>query len=468
MTAPNPGADPFLAPPLDAEQLALLSRYGQERPTTAGQVLFHEGDRAYDFIVILSGTVAVTDHQAGVERELANLGPGRFVAELNILTGERVFATAVVREPGSVLVVPVDRLQEVIAQDQTLSDVIVQVLLRRRRWFLQQRAGLRIFGSRTSPDARRLRTFAARNRLPHVWVDLDTDPAAGAVLARQGLGPGDAPVVLMRGGEVLRNPSNSQLARAAGLGTAAVPAKTVDVAVVGSGRAGLAASVYGASEGLATAVIDGLGVGGQIGTTSRIENYLGFPVGVSGEEFAERSLVQALRFGATLLMPRTAAGLATHTDGYVIRLEGGDELVARTVIIATGVSYRQLDAAGLDRFEGAGVFYTPLAGQDQILPGDPVVIVGGGNSAGQAATWLADRGHPVTVAIRGKDLAASMSQYLIDRIARQPAITIMSRSAVREVDGAGRLERVVVADLSTSARQTLPVAALFVLIGAEA
>ena len=312
MTTPDPGTDPFLAPPLDGEQLALLRRYGQERRTSTGQVLFREGDRAYDFIVVLSGAVSVVDHEAGAVRELATLGPGRFVAELNILTGERVFATAVVKEAGAVLVVPVDRLHEAIAQDQTLSDVIVQVILRRRQWFVQQRAGLRIVGSRTSLDARRLQEFATRNRLLHVWVDLDTDPGAGAVLAQHGLGPGDAPVVLMRGGEVLRNPSNSQLARAAGLGTAAVPAKTFDVAVVGAGPAGLAASVYGASEGLATAVIDGLGVGGQIGTTSRIENYLGFPVGASGEEFAERSLLQALRFGATLLVPRTATGLRGH------------------------------------------------------------------------------------------------------------------------------------------------------------
>src|SRR5215475_14111492 len=468
MTAPDPGSDPFLSPPLDDEHLALLRRYGQERPTTAGQVLFREGDRTYDFIVVLSGGITVIDHEAGVARELATLGPGRFVAELSILTGERVFATAVVKEPGSVLVVPVNRLQEVIAQDQTLSDVIVQIVLRRRQWFVQHRAGLRIVGSRTSPDARRLQEFATRNRLPHVWVDLDTDPGAAAVLAQQGLGPGDAPVVLMRGGEVLRNPSNSQLARAAGLGTAAVPTKTFDVAVIGAGPAGLAAAVYGASEGLATAVIDGIGVGGQIGTTSRIENYLGFPAGVTGEEFAERSLVQALRFGVTLLVPRTAAGLTRYGDDYIIRLEDGDELAARTVIIATGVAYRELDAAGLDRFEGAGVFYTPLAAEDQIMPGDPVVIVGGGNSAGQAATWLADRGHPVTVVIRGESLAASMSQYLIDRIAQQPAITIMFRCAVREVDGTGRLERVVVEDLTTSARRTLAAAALFVLIGAEA
>jgi thioredoxin reductase (NADPH) len=468
MTAPDPGSDPYLSPPVDAEQLALLRRYGQDRPTTAGQVLFREGDQAYDFMVILSGTVTVIDHEAGVERELVTLGPGRFVAELNILTGERVFATAVVREPGSVLVVPADRLQEVIALDQGLADLIVQTILRRRQWFLQRRAGLEIVGSRSSPDARRLQEFAARNHLSHVWVDLDSDPAADAVLASHGLGPGDAPVVVMRGGEVLRNPSNGQLARAAGFGTGAVPRKTFDVAVVGAGPAGLAASVYGSSEGLATAVIDGTGVGGQIGTTSRIENYLGFPVGVSGEEFAERSLVQVLRFGATLLVPETAAGLTRHDDDFVIRLDDGGELAARTVIIATGVTYRQLDAAGLDRFEGTGVFYTPLAAQDQVRPGEPVVIVGGGNSAGQAATWLADHGHPVTVVIRGEDLTASMSQYLTDRIARHPAITIMSRCVVREVEGDRRLEHVTIEDLTTSTRRTLAAAALFVLIGAEA
>jgi thioredoxin reductase (NADPH) len=467
MTAPDPGTDPFLSPPLDPEQLARLRRYGEERPTTAGQVLFREGDVAYDFIVVLSGSVTVGDHEAGAVRELATLGPGRFVAELGILTGERVFATASVTEPGTVLVVPVDRLHELITQDQQLSDVIVQVILRRRQWFLEQRAGFQIVGSSTSTDARRLREFAARNRLPHVWVDLDADAAASAMLARQGLRLSDTPVVLMRGGEVLRNPSNTQLARAAGFGAGVVPRQTFDVAVIGAGPAGLAAAVYGASEGMATAVLDGVGVGGQIGTTSRIENYLGFPVGVSGEEFAERSLVQVLRFGATLLVPKIAVGLTQRADDYVIALDEGDELAARAVIIATGVAYRRLGATGLERFEGAGVFYTPLGVSDQVAPGDAVVIVGGGNSAGQAATWLADHGHPVTIVIRGEGLASSMSQYLIDRISGQAAITIMPHCAVREVDGAARIERVVVEDLTTSVQQTLVASALFVLMGAE-
>jgi thioredoxin reductase (NADPH) len=359
------------------------------------------------------------------------------------------------------------RLRELIGRDQELGELILHTTLRRRRWLLQARAGLRIVASRSSPDGRRLREFAARNRLPHVWVDLEADPAAAAVLGDHGLRPEQTPIVVMRGGEVLRNPSNAELARAAGFGSGEVPGKVYDLAVVGAGPAGLAAAVYGASEGLVTAIVDGSGVGGQIGTTSRIENYLGFPVGVSGEDFAERAYIQALRFGATLLVPATATGLSGRGDEYVLRLDTGGDLTARCVIIATGVTYRQLDAAGLDRFGGDGVHYTPLAARDQVNPGDPVVIVGGGNSAGQAATWLAEHGCRVTIVIRGGDLAASMSRYLIDRIAQQTKIEVIYHSAVRELDGASGLERVVVEDLTTTARQTLPASALFVLIGAE-
>jgi len=462
-----PLIDPLVTSKLTDEQLALLHRHGQVRPTVAGQILFREGDRSYDFMVILSGSVTVVDHHGGIERALATGGPREFLAELSILTGERLFTGAVVREPGSILVVPVDVLHSLISQDQALGDLIVRTAFRRRQWLVQAQAGMTIVGTRRSRDAQRLREFATRNRLPHVWADLDADQGVARQLDRFHVRREQTPVVIMRGGEVLYNPSNTELARAAGFGAGAAPNTIHDLVVIGAGPAGLAAAVYGASEGLSTAIIDGLGVGGQIGTTSRIENYLGFPVGVGGDEFAQRALIQVLRFGTTLLVPCTATGLSERGDVYVIRLESGDDLMARSVIIAGGVTYRKLDAAGLEPFEGLGVFYTPLAAKDEVRPGESAVIVGGGNSAGQAAIALADYGHRVTMVIRGSNLADSMSQYLIDRIEQQPDIEILSQSVVREAGGDNRLERVVVEDLATSSRHTVAASALFVLTGAE-
>jgi thioredoxin reductase (NADPH) len=462
-----PDRDPLLAPQLTGEQVALLSRYGETQSTIAGQVLFREGDRRYDFIVIQSGMVSIVDHQAGFERELATGGPGQFVAELSILTGERLFTTGVVKEAGSILVVPLDQLQVVMNADQTLADLIVQTAFRRRQWLLQTRTGMRIVGTRDSSDARRLREFAAHNHLAYVWLDVDTDPMAKVVLDHHHLGPDQTPIVVMRGGELLRNPSVVEVARAVGFCTNPPSGKTYDLAVIGAGPAGLAASVYGASEGLETALIDAEGVGGQVGATSRIENYLGFPVGVSGEEFTQRGLVQVLRFGATLLVPVAAVGLADRGGTFAIRLENGIELTAHCVIIATGVAYRKLAVAGLDQFEGLGVFYTPLAVQDAIEPGGPVVIIGGGNSAGQAAIWLADHGHKVSVVVRGDTLSSSMSHYLIDRVIDHPAIDILYMTVVREAFGVGRLEEVEVEDLAASARHRIAASAVFVLIGAE-
>jgi len=452
---------------LTGDQISLLRREGEVRPVAAGDVLFREGDRGYDFLVILAGQVAIVDHQAGTERVLATGGAGEFVAELNLLTGERLFTTAVVAEAGEILVVPVARLRDVIGVDQALGQWIIRTMFERRQWLARMQAGMRIVGSLSSAHTRRLLEFAVRNRIPHVWLDTESDPAAAVVLKHHDTDASHTPVVVLRGGEMLTQPTNAEVARAAGIAGAPKAGVTYDVVIVGAGPAGLAAAVYGASEGLQVALVDTIAVGGQIGTTSRIENYLGFPVGVSGEEFAQRAFIQVLQFGASLVLPATATRLSGDDEGRVIELDTGDSLTARTVIIATGVSYRMIEADGLDRFGGLGVYYSPLAGRDEIRADDPVVIVGGGNSAGQAAIWLADRGHHVTIVVRGGDLTASMSRYLTERIIGRRDIEIRYHSVVRRLDGAGRLKCVDVENNLTKTHATLAASALFVLIGAE-
>jgi len=452
---------------LTDDHIAMLRRIGEVRPTRAGEVLFREGDRECDLFVILSGRVKLCDHQAGVERDLVTWGARDFIAGLGLITGLRLFTAGVVVEPGEVLAVAADKLQRLISRDQVLGDLIVRTMLGRRDWMLKTRAGLRIIGSRSQPDTRRLLEFAARNRLPHVWLDLDADPAADVVLRRHDTPCDQTPVVVMRGGQMLSRPSNAELARAVGIGTAPKPGVTYDVAIIGAGPAGLAAAVYGASEGLSTVVVDDVAVGGQIGTTSKIENYLGFPVGISGTEFAQRAILQVLRFGASIVLPASATGLSRQGGRHIIHLDTGDDITARSVIIATGASYRRIEADGIDRFTASDVLYTPAAVYDRVRPGQPAVIVGGGNSAGQAAVALAGNGSPVTMVLRGADLAADMSQYLIDRIADEPDIGVRYRSEVRKLDGSDRLERVTIEDLTTSALDTIPATALFVMIGAQ-
>jgi thioredoxin reductase (NADPH) len=469
---PSPGPGQFWveAPAsqlLADDHIAMLRPIGEVRPTRAGDVLFREGTRECDLFVILSGRLKLCDHQAGAERDLVIWGARDFVAGLGLFTGEHYFITGVVVEPGEVLAVPAHKLQRLISRDQGLGDLIVRTMLARRDWVLKTRAGLRIIGSRSQPDTRRLLEFAARNRLPHVWLDLDTDPAADVLLRRHETPCDRTPVVVMRGGQVLSRPSNAELARAVGIGTAPKPGVTYDVAIIGAGPAGLAAAVYGASEGLSTVVVDDVAVGGQIGTTSKIENYLGFPVGISGTEFAQRAILQVVRFGASIVLPASATGLSRQGPRYLIHLDTGDDISALSVIIATGASYRRVEADGIDRFSANDVFYTPAAVYDRIRPGQPAVIVGGGNSAGQAAAALADNGSPVTIVIRGADLAADMSQYLIDRVTDEPGINIRCHSQVSKLDGTDRLERVTVEDRTTSALDTIPATALFVMIGAQ-
>jgi thioredoxin reductase (NADPH) len=454
-------------PRLSQEQIERLSAHGDRRTVEAREVLFHAGDTDYDFFVVLRGKVA-TESDDGV---IAVHGPGRFLGELSLLTGQAAFFTAIVREPGEVLVVPVARLRALVGADPALGDVILRAYLLRREMLIGLGAGIKIVGSRFSPATRRLREFAVRNRLPHRWIDLEDDPDAEALLRSLGIGPDETPVVIWGGDRVLRNPSIEQLARVIGLKPASMPSQEVwDLIIAGAGPSGLAAAVYGASEGLTTVVLDAIAVGGQAGTTMRIENYLGFPAGISGIELATRASIQASKFGARVAVPADAASLSLDHGNHIVGLADGTSLVGRAVVIATGAQYRRLNVPDLERFESVSVFYEATLMEALVCAGDPVVVVGGGNSAGQAALFLARHATRVRLLIRGGDLRKDMSRYLADRIDTSDAIDVLTHTEVRELVGderGGALEALIVEDNRTGERRSLDAKALFVFIGAE-
>jgi thioredoxin reductase (NADPH) len=455
-------------PRLGEGQIRALEAHGERRRVRRGDVLFREGDQRYDFFVILEGKAAIVEgYGSGHERVIGVHGRGRFLGELNLLTGQAAFLTAVMVEDGEVLAVPPERLRTIVTEDSILGDLILRAFLLRRSVLIGLGTGFRIIGSRYSPDTRRIREFAARNRLPHHWIDLEQDAEAEMLLRELGVAPDETPVVIWRGTEVLRNPSTTELAELFGLPLPRGKDAVCDLVVVGAGPAGLAASVYGASEGLDTVALDAVATGGQAGTSSRIENYLGFPAGISGAELADRAVLQAEKFGAELNVPARAASLETRGDHYAIGLDDGTELRARTIVIATGVQYRKLPVARLEDFEGTSVYYAATLMEAQLCRDDPVVVVGGGNSAGQATLFLTQYAERVRLVVREDELTENMSRYLADRIERDPAVEVHLHSDVRELCGTNALEAVVVEDRHTGERQTLEARALFVFIGAE-
>jgi thioredoxin reductase (NADPH) len=455
-------------PTLTDDQIDFLMRYGEVREIQPGQVLFAEGDRSYDFNVILAGEAEIVENFGGEARRIAVHGARRFLGEMNMLTGQSVYLSAVMRDGGEVLAIPPEKLKEIVTEEPTLSDTILKAFLARRSVLMRAGMGLRIVGSRHSRDALRLREFAVRNRLPHRWVELEEDEGAEALLERFGASRAETPVAIWLGEKVLKNPSNAELARTLGLDVGASRERTYDLVVVGAGPAGLAAAVYGASEGLATLCLEAVSLGGQAGTSSRIENYLGFPAGLSGAELASRALVQADKFGARTTVPQEAAGLRRENGRYAVMLSDGSEVSGSSVIVATGARYRRPDVPRLERFEGVSVHYAATEAEAQMCRGNEVAVMGGGNSAGQAAIFLASRVAKVYLLIRGGDLGKSMSRYLIDRIGSTENIELLCHTEARELVGDGSLDGIGVEDNRSGERRTLPARALFVFIGAEA
>jgi thioredoxin reductase (NADPH) len=453
-------------PRLSDAQIAALTGQGNRRGTQPGEILFGEGERDCDFYVVLAGHVAsVEGHGMHEERIISVHGRGRFLGELSLLTGEGSFYTAMALDAGEVLAVAVARLRELIARDPAFGDLVLRAYLLRRSILIGLGVGLRVVGSRYSPDTRRVRDFAARNRIPVRWLDLETDPAAEAMLAQFGVTPGDTPVVIVYG-RLLRNPGNAELAAAIGLPAPSAQLAGCDMLVIGAGPAGLSAAMYAASEGMQVTALDGVATGGQAGTSSRIENYLGFPSGISGAELADRAVLQAEKFGAQFAVPAEATAIAQDSGYYRARLADGTSLTSTSVVIATGARYRRLDVPRLDYFEKMSVYYAASQAEALLCHGDPVAIVGGGNSAGQAAVFLSAHATCITLIVREHDLGGHMSRYLIDQVARLPNVQVMVDSEVRELHGDQALEAITVVGSRTSTRRVLPARALFVFIGA--
>jgi thioredoxin reductase (NADPH) len=470
----NPTADPDRAidsvdsPTLAEPALAELAPFGDERAVAAGDVLFQAGDAYYDFIVVLEGEVEVVrpDHDAG-DVHIVTHGAGRFLGELSLVTGQRPYLTARVSRPGRVLVIPPDDFRRLMSSKPDIADVIFRALVARRQRLRSGEAAsaVRIIGSRFSREAMALRVFATQNQLVHQWIDLEDEEDVGVLLASMGLRPVDTPVVVTPTA-VLRHPTVGEFAEDLGLTYRPTPGFTFDLVVVGTGPAGLASAVYGASEGLSTVSLDAVGSGGQAAASSRIENYVGFPNGVSGGELTGRAAIQAQRLGARLNAPCEVAGLRVEHGFHVLVLSDGSEVPTRAVIVATGARYRRLAVPDLERFEGAGVYYAATDLEARVCSGHDVIVLGGGNSAGQAAIYLAQQGSQVAIAIRRDDLSVSMSHYLIERIDANPRITVHTCTEVRELSGEDHLDHVTLEHTATGERRTVSCSGLFCFIGA--
>ena len=453
-------ADDQLAVParvLSSTQLALLGRRGEQLTAEVGEKLYEIGDATYPFIAILEGEVAVLD---GAGHEIVRHGASGFLGEVNLLSGQSVFVTAVVTQPLRYISLPREDLRALLFDDPSLSDLILGALVERRE-LLQRRQGIgpEIIGPRDSPDTRRLLEFARAQRLPHTWVD-PTEATDGAGPAAE---PSVSATVLVRlpGGVELLNPSNGELSRALGIGRELAPREEVDLLIVGGGPAGLGAAVYGASEGLDTLIVESSSIGGQAGTSRRIENYLGFPAGISGNELLSRAATQSRKFGARLASPYRARELQPGIERHLVKLEDGNEITARAVLLTTGAEYRRLPVAGLEEYEGVSVFYAAGPPEGQLCTAQRVAVVGGGNSAAQAAVWLARGGALVTLLHRRGDLRETMSQYLIDELDRY-GVAVRDRSEIAGLEGEhGRLHAVTLAD-----GEQLPFSFLFLFLGA--
>jgi thioredoxin reductase (NADPH) len=449
-----------VSPILSASQLATLAEHGEERTAEVGDVLFRIGDERFPFIAILEGEAAIRDAAGD---EIVRHGASGFLGELNLMTGQTVYLTAVVTQPMRYIAVEREELRPLLFDDGPLGDVLLSAFIARREALQRhQGIGVEIIGPRSSAATRAMVDYVRRGRLPYTWHDTEHEdnPELAELVAT--MAPDELPLVRLPGGTELRAPSGGLVWRALGIGAELGPHEEVDLAIIGGGPAGFGAAVYGASEGLETLVIESTVLGGQAGVSRRIENYLGFPAGISGSELTTRAVTQGRKFGARFATPYRALGLEPGADRHVVRLDGGEEVAARAIVLATGADYRRLPVAGLEDYEGISVFYAAGPPEAQRCGATRVAVVGGGNSAAQAAIWLSRGGALVTLLHRRADLRETMSDYLIADLERH-GVAVRDRSEIAELHGTdGQLEAVTLRD-----GERLPVAFLFLFLGAS-
>ena len=453
-------------PLLDSSAVAEIAAFGAEIEVEAGHMLYRSGGDPPNFFVVVDGEVEIV-REGHDEVVVAAHGPGRIVGELNLMTGQRPYLSARVSKAGRVVSVEPEQFRLLMSTKPDLSDTIFQAFVARRQ-LLRSGAGasaIQLIGSRFSPEAHALRAYANRAGIPHTWIEIEDLDDVAAYLADVGVRPQDVPVVVMPT-LVLRRATTGEFAAMLGLTYRSIPGSVTDLVVVGTGPAGLAAAVYGSSEGLDTVSLDAVAVGGQAGASSRIENYVGFPNGISGGDLVARAAIQAQRLGARVNAPCEVVGMRLESGFHVVVLADGSEIATRAVIIASGAHYRRLAVDELVRFEGAGVYYAATELEARLCRGSTVLVVGGGNSAGQAAIYLSHQGSRVTLVVRRRELVETMSHYLIARIEADPNIEVLTHTEVRGLAGDSHLEEVTLEHTASGERTTTRCGGLFCFIGA--
>jgi thioredoxin reductase (NADPH) len=465
--------DPFLNrreqmfPRLTDAQLERMTSHGERRTVAAGELLYEWGEKDAPMFVVLEGSLEIVRPLGAIEERITELGPGGFTGEMSLLSSQRAIARARMIEAGSVVAIKRERLREIVQRDSELSELLMRAfILRRVALIALGGGGLVLLGSRHSANTLYLKEFLTRNGQPFTYEDIESDPGAQTMLDRFHVGVEEVPVVICEGGRILRNPSIEALATSLGLSPELDLEETRDVVIVGAGPAGLAAAVYGASEGLDVLVLEDTAPGGQAGTSSKIENYLGFPTGISGEALAGRAFSQAEKFGAEIAIARRAVRLDCDSRPYKVTLSNGEVVRTKAIVVATGARYRKPEIPELPRFEGAGIFYSATHLEAQLCKNEEVAIVGGANSAGQAAVFLSQIAEKVQMLVRGVGLAESMSRYLIKRIEDSPNVTLRTRTQIEGLEGTAGLERIRWRELDTGKTELRAIKNVFMMTGA--